>query len=103
MRDQNSPWSPCRANSASASAAPARSQSGLSRVAYQSRPSAKTVWGKATAPRWNPRAGSHSRSSPSDRKAAMFAQVKPMSSQNRRAGTRKWIRPAPCTFPATML
>jgi hypothetical protein len=50
VRDQNSPRSPCRANVASASAAPARSQSELSRVAYQSRPNSKTVCGDSIAP-----------------------------------------------------
>ena len=72
---QNAPASPCLSKIAAASAALARSQRRSRRVAYHSAPSSYTVCGATTAPGFRPLALSHSSSSPSDRKAVMFAHV----------------------------
>ena len=101
-RSQNGPVSPASRRNLCFAAPEDGRQSSLNLPPYQwwlNPPSTSTG---TVAPRSSPCSIAHSLASPSDRKATMLRQVKPMSSQNSRAGTgRRTTEPSGPTRPST--
>ena len=96
--DQNSPVSPTASRSACDSSTVRGLQPGSRRVHHQSRASSFSFVAESEAPGSQPFAASQRSRCSSDRRKTIVLQVKPMSSHQRRAGTRKWTsRSAPST------